>query len=64
MFGMAPAKAAPAGPIILGTEDPVNGFVGNLLALNFPGTSYLVGSDSEQQFNPFGWAGNTNGHSD
>ena len=52
MFGMAPAKAA--APIILGTEDPVNGFVGNLLALNFPTTSYLVASDGESAFDPFG----------
>ena len=52
MFGLEPAKAA--APIILGTEDPVNGFVGNLLASSFPGTSYLVASDGESHFDPFG----------
>jgi hypothetical protein len=52
MFGLAPAKAA--APIILGTEDPANGFVGNLLASSFPGTAYLVASDGEAHFDPFG----------
>lgn len=35
-------------PIILGTEDPANGFVGTI-----PGTSIQVGSDGESGFFPF-----------
>jgi hypothetical protein len=38
---------------ILGTEDNVNGFVGNLLEGAFPGTKYLVASDGEYYFDPF-----------
>jgi hypothetical protein len=48
--GNVPAKAF----ITLGTEDNVTGFVGNLLAASFPGTSYLVASDGESHFDPFG----------
>jgi hypothetical protein len=36
IFGIAPAKAFTT----LGTENNVTGFVGNLLASSFPGTSY------------------------
>jgi hypothetical protein len=37
----------------LGTETGT-GFVGNLLASSFPGTFYLVASDGESSFDPFG----------
>jgi hypothetical protein len=43
--GNVPAKAAN----ILGTEDPVNGFVGDI----FPNFGYLVASDDETPFDPF-----------
>jgi hypothetical protein len=50
VVGSAPVSAA----IVLGTEDPSGGFVGNLLAASFPGTAYLVASDGETGFDPFG----------
>jgi PEP-CTERM motif len=50
IFGIAPAKAFTT----LGTENNVTGFVGNLLASSFPGTSYLVASAGESYFDPFG----------
>jgi hypothetical protein len=39
---------------LIGTEDDVTGFVGNFLESAFPGTSYLVASDGESHFDPFG----------
>jgi hypothetical protein len=39
---------------LIGTEDNVTGFVGNFLESAFPGTSYLVASDGESHFDPFG----------
>jgi hypothetical protein len=40
--------------IVIGQETSGGGFVGNLLEQNFPGTSYLVASDGEASFDPFG----------
>ena len=60
--GMVAGSAAKAqAPIILGTEDAngTNGFVGNLLASSFPTTSYLVASDGEANFDPFGFGADT-----
>ncbi|HXQ17939.1 MAG TPA: PEP-CTERM sorting domain-containing protein [Caulobacteraceae bacterium] len=48
------AAARAAAPIILGTEDPTNGFTGNLFASSFPNAQYLVASDGETAFEPFG----------
>jgi hypothetical protein len=39
---------------VIGTEDNVAGFVGNFLESAFPGTSYIVASDGESAFDPFG----------
>lgn len=36
---------------VLGVEDPVNGFVGDLVS---PGSGYTVASDGEASFDPFG----------
>jgi hypothetical protein len=52
--GLAGAAAANAQTYILGTEDASSGFVGNLLEGSFPGTHYLVASDGESSFDPFG----------
>lgn len=52
--GLAGAAAANATTYVLGTEDNVTGFVGNLLENNFPGSKYLVASDGEASFDPFG----------
>jgi hypothetical protein len=40
--------------IILGTEDPVNGFVGPLPITGNPGGTITVASDGESAFDPFG----------
>ncbi len=47
------ASAATAGTTIIGVEGP-NGFVGNFLESAFPGTQYIVASDGEGGFDPFG----------
>jgi hypothetical protein len=52
--GLAGAAAAYAGTTIIGTEDNVSGFVGNFLESAFPGTHYIVASDGESYFDPFG----------
>lgn len=49
---LAGAAAANAYTVI-GTEGP-NGFVGNFLESAFPGTQYIVASDGEASFDPFG----------
>jgi hypothetical protein len=55
LLGVSLAGATAANAYtILGTEDPVNGWVGNILQNSFPGTSYLVASDGESYFDPFG----------
>jgi hypothetical protein len=48
------AVAANAGTTVIGTESDSGGFVGNLLESAFPGTAYLVASDGESSFDPFG----------
>ena len=48
------AAAANAGSTIIGTETDSGGFVGNLLESAFPGTQYIVASDGETSFDPFG----------
>jgi len=48
------AAAANAGAHVIGTEDEVTGFVGNFLESAFPGTQYIVASDGESSFDPFG----------
>jgi len=53
-FAVAPAHAT-----VIGTEDPVSGFVGELFSgyagAPFPGsTNYTVASDGESVFTPFG----------
>jgi hypothetical protein len=44
------ATARAANVTVLGTEDPVNGFTGDM----FPNFGYLVASDGESEFRPFG----------
>jgi hypothetical protein len=39
---------------VIGTESDAGGFVGNLLEGPVPGTAYLVASDGESSFDPFG----------
>ncbi|WP_309606127.1 PEP-CTERM sorting domain-containing protein [Phenylobacterium sp.] len=51
--GLAGAVAANAS-VVVGTEDAVKGFTGNFLESVFPGTKYLVASDGEVVFRPFG----------
>lgn len=51
--GLAGAAATNASTVI-GREDAVNGFTGNFLESVFPGTHYLVASDGEAVFRPFG----------
>lgn len=51
--GLAGAAATNASTVI-GREDAVNGFTGNFLESVFPGTHYLVASDGESVFRPFG----------
>lgn len=41
---------------VLGAEGD-SGFVGNLFADSFPDSKYMVASDGENAFNPFGWDG-------
>jgi hypothetical protein len=48
------AAVANAQTFILGNEDDVSGFVGNLLEQNFPGSQYMIASDGESGFDPFG----------
>lgn len=50
MYSVTVASAS----TIIGTEDASGGFVGNFLESMFPGTSYLVASDGETSFDPFG----------
>jgi hypothetical protein len=51
--GLAGATAALADTVI-GTEDASNGFTGNLFESVAPGAGYLVASDGEAPFHPFG----------
>ena len=54
-FAVALAGAAAANAYtVIGQETDSGGFVGNLLEANFPGTKYLVASDGEASFDPFG----------
>jgi hypothetical protein len=46
--------AAHAGTTVIGQESDASGFVGNLLEGPFPGTQYIVASDGETAFDPFG----------
>ena len=48
------AAAANAKSTVIGTEDNVTGFVGNILESAFPGTKYIAASDGETSFDPFG----------
>lgn len=41
---------------VIGKEDPVTGFTGNFLESVFPGTVYMIASDGEAAFHPFGAA--------
>ena len=50
-FSLVGATASNAQTHVIGTEDPADGFIGSL----FPGnTPYLVASDGERPFRPFG----------
>jgi hypothetical protein len=52
MMASGPAHATVT---IIGTEDPINGFVGDLFAGKFGTPSpYIVASDGETHFDPFG----------
>lgn len=51
--GLAGAVAANAGSTIIGSESS-DGFIGNLLESAFPGTHYMIASDGEVPFHPFG----------
>lgn len=51
--GLMGAAAASADTVI-GTEGGSTGFVGNFIESIFPGTHYLVASDGESSFDPFG----------
>jgi hypothetical protein len=56
MLGMAPASAF----TVIGTEDPVNGFVGDLFNGLFGTNSpYIVASDGESHFDPFSFGSDT-----
>jgi len=59
VFCTAPANAYN----IIGTEDQVNGFVGDLFGGMFSNGPYSVASDGESYFNPYNWPG-YNGNSD
>jgi hypothetical protein len=48
------AGAAVANAHVIGTEDPAGGFNGNLFDGVFPGSPYLVASDGETPFDPYG----------
>jgi hypothetical protein len=53
-FGLVGAAGANASTHWIGSEDSVNGFVGNLFDGVFPGSPYTVASDGESTFDPFG----------
>jgi len=46
--------SAASASTIIGTEDPVSGFTGNIFESVFPGGQYIVASDGESSFDPFG----------
>ncbi len=50
LVGVSAAKAS----TIVGSEDAALGFTGNFLEKAFPATRYMVGSDGENAFHPFG----------
>jgi len=53
-LALAGASMANAQNHVVGTEDPVTGFTGNFLESVFPGAKYMVASDGESAFHPFG----------
>ena len=53
-LALAAAPALNAQSHVVGTEDPATGFTGNFLESVFPGASYMVASDGESSFHPFG----------
>ena len=56
MAGTAPASAF----TVIGTEDPTSGFTGDLFNGLFGTNSpYIVGSDGESHFDPFGFGSDT-----
>lgn len=48
------STAANAQTHVIGTEDDATGFTGNLFDDVFPGSPYIVASDGEAPFHPFG----------
>jgi hypothetical protein len=52
IWGIAPANAQTGAYTVIGTEDPVTGFTGDLFNNMFSDT-YLVASDGESPFHPF-----------
>ena len=50
---------APASATIIGSETNTDGFVGNFVESLFPGAKYLVASDGEAAFDPFGYGHDT-----
>jgi hypothetical protein len=53
-FSLAGVTVANAQTHNIGVEDPSTGFTGNLFGNVFPGSPYLVASDGEDTFQPFG----------
>jgi len=54
MAGAMMLAGAPANATIIGVEDNVNGFVGSLFGGLAGGAPYIVASDGEYYFDPFG----------
>jgi PEP-CTERM motif len=68
LLGGTPGRALAGAPlVVIGIEDsttsdnqsPGNGFVGNLFDGAFPGSPYIVASDGEAVFDPFGFGADT-----
>jgi len=53
-LALAGATTVRAQDHVVGTEDSATGFTGNFLESVFPGTLYMVASDGESPFHPFG----------
>jgi PEP-CTERM motif len=59
VLGGAPTRALAGAPVVvIGTEDPVNGFVGEIFA-SLGVTGYVAASDGESPFDPFGFGADT-----
>ncbi len=54
VMSLAGAATVKAATTVIGVEDAANGFVGDFLEKPFPGSQYIVASDGESAFDPFG----------